>query len=55
MIATDVHQPIFARFFVRPSRGEDEYLDVPAGGIIEVGAGNGLNRPHFLHGCGGDG
>ena len=48
--------PIFARLFARISRSEDKYgvtehrrelLDRLAGRVVEVGAGSGLNFPHY--------
>lgn len=51
-----VHHPLFARFFDRfaakdEERGQAEYrrelLSGLSGRVIEVGAGNGLNFPHY--------
>jgi ubiquinone/menaquinone biosynthesis C-methylase UbiE len=51
-----VEHPFFARFYLRMAKGrtasrEDEYrrrlLEGLSGSVIEVGAGNGLNFPHY--------
>ncbi|MDT9684366.1 methyltransferase domain-containing protein [Streptomyces sp. TRM76323] len=52
-----VHHPLFARFYARVSAVADakggvgevrrELLDGLSGRIVEVGAGNGLNFPHY--------
>ena len=55
-MADEVHHPIFARVYERLSWKEDEsgeadlrreLLAGAAGRVIEVGAGNGLNFPHY--------
>lgn len=55
LATTDVHHPLFARFYQRFSQlmereiGErpDELLDGLAGRVVEVGAGNGMNFRHY--------
>lgn len=52
-----VHHPLFARFYARMSVAADlragiaahraELLDGLSGRVIEIGAGNGLNFPHY--------
>lgn len=51
---TDVKHPLFARFYIWMSRGRDPeaehrqaLLAGVKGRVIEVGAGNGLNFPHY--------
>jgi ubiquinone/menaquinone biosynthesis C-methylase UbiE len=52
---TDVHHPIFARFFVRLSNvmerelgaHRDQLLAGLSGTVVEVGAGNGMNFGHY--------
>jgi SAM-dependent methyltransferase len=54
-VETQVHHPIFARFYQRFSKvierevGErrDELLDGLSGRVLEVGAGNGMNFRHY--------
>jgi ubiquinone/menaquinone biosynthesis C-methylase UbiE len=55
----EIRHPIFARFFVRLSRGEEksgvaefrrELLRGLSGRVVEIGAGNGLNFPHYPEG-----
>lgn len=56
MAGGDVHHPVFARLYARLSPRMDEegmaeqrraLLQGLAGEVIEVGAGNGLNFPHY--------
>jgi len=55
MSATEVRHPLFARFFDRFSRvmekevGErrGELLEGLSGRVVEIGAGNGMNFPHY--------
>lgn len=56
MSRTNVNRPVFARFYARVSPEMDrsgaadhrrELLTGLAGQVIEVGAGNGLNFPHY--------
>ncbi|MFD4247799.1 class I SAM-dependent methyltransferase [Streptomyces sp. NPDC058525] len=52
-----VHHPLFARFYARASRSAEtrggfaalrrELLHGVSGRVIEIGAGNGLNFPHY--------
>jgi ubiquinone/menaquinone biosynthesis C-methylase UbiE len=55
-MSTGIRHPIFARFFVWMSRGEDEHgvgdlrrelLRGLEGRVVEVGAGHGNNFPHY--------
>lgn len=55
MSATDIHHPLFARFFDRLSgvmeaelgARRDELLSGLTGRVLEVGAGNGINFRHY--------